>query len=201
MFLSRLGIRSNLRSIACKKNVLRTNTLRSSTIFGLRHITNSINSIKDTNETNKEVKIDNKDPDKKKGTPTRPGYFKPPIDPGLSGRFQEDYEKIAKYTLIPLTLIPFYTVSQGIPLNPMVDATLSIFFLMYTHYGFSSLIYQKVPKEKYPRWHDTSLWTLYTSSFVALCGIYEIETENNGLVDLITKIWNYDERNLYVFGR
>ncbi|CAB4252930.1 similar to Saccharomyces cerevisiae YOR297C TIM18 Component of the mitochondrial TIM22 complex involved in insertion of polytopic proteins into the inner membrane [Maudiozyma barnettii] len=130
----------------------------------------------------------------------RPGYFETPKDPGLNGKFQEDYQRIMKYTLIPLTLTPFFTSYAGIPFHPMLDATLGSVFLLYAHYGFSSLIYQYLPKEKYPRWSTISLWTLYSSSCLAFYGLYELETENNGIVDLINKLWNFDDRNVFVFS-
>lgn len=133
--------------------------------------------------------------------PSKPGYFLPPNDPGLAGKFQEDYEKIAKYTLLPLTMLPFCTSYAGIPFHPMLDAALGSVFLMYTHYGFSSLIYQYLPKEKFPRWSKVSLWSLYSSTCLAFYGLYEIETESNGIVDLIKKLWNYDESNVFIFGR
>lgn len=131
----------------------------------------------------------------------RPGYLLPPKDAGLSGKFQEDYERIAKYTLLPLTVIPFCTSYADVVFPPMLDAALGSVFLIYTHYGFSSLIYQYLPKEKFPRWSKISLWSLYSSTCLAFYGLYELETESNGVVDLIRKLWNYDESNVFIFGR
>lgn len=127
--------------------------------------------------------------------------YKPPVDPAFMGSYQEDYQRIIKYTLIPLTLVPFYTSYAGMTLNPIFDVSLSSLYLWYLHYGFSSLIISKIPKRKYPRANKMSMWSLYTATFLSLCGIYQLETENNGLVNLITRIWNDDESNIYVFGR
>lgn len=140
-----------------------------------------------------------KEPVEKKSTKpvTKPGYFAPPKDPGLDGKFQEDYERIAKYTLLPLVLTPFCTSYIGIPYPPMLDAALGSVALMYSHYGISSIIYQYIPKDKFPRWSKISLWSLYGSTCLAFYGLYELETSNNGIVDLIKKLWNHDDRNIF----
>ena len=43
-----------------------------------------------------------------------------------------------------------------------------------------------------------SVWGDYPQG---LCGIYELETENNGFVDLVQKVWRDEEREAFVFGR
>ncbi|SMN20522.1 similar to Saccharomyces cerevisiae YOR297C TIM18 Component of the mitochondrial TIM22 complex involved in insertion of polytopic proteins into the inner membrane [Maudiozyma saulgeensis] len=202
-----LGLRSN-------KPFLQGSINRSKTVCFIPNCTR----FQSTQATNTDDKvINNNEIVKKNGSPiteetktvtkkesskktTRPGYFTPPKDPGLHGKFQEDYERITKYTLIPLVLAPFCTSYAGIAFHPMLDATLGSAFLLYAHYGFSSLIYQYLPKEKYPRWSTVSLWTLYSSSCLAFYGLYELETENNGIVDLIKKLWNFDDRNVFVFS-
>lgn len=148
--------------------------------------------------TNKNDKS-SKEPTEKKATKTvtRLGYFTPPKDPGLDGKFQEDYEKITKYTLIPLVLTPFCTSYMGIPYPPILDTTLGSVALMYTHYGISSMIYQYIPKDKFPKWSKISLWSLYGSTCLAFYGLYELETSNNGAVDLIKKLWYHDDRNIF----
>ena len=132
---------------------------------------------------------------------TKDGKYKPPINTSFEGTFKGDYQRIIKYTLIPLSAIPFYTSYAGIALHPMIDTTIAVSFLWYAHYGFSSLILDKIPKDKYSKGHRATMWTLYTSTFLGMCGIYELETENNGVVDLITRIWNDDESNIYIFGK
>ncbi|CAL9737379.1 mitochondrial import inner membrane translocase subunit Tim18p [Monosporozyma servazzii] len=132
---------------------------------------------------------------------TKDGKYKPPINTSFEGTFKGDYQRIIKYTLIPLSAIPFYTSYAGIALHPMIDTTIAVSFLWYAHYGFSSLIIDKIPKDKYSKGHRATMWTLYTSTFLGMCGIYELETENNGVVDLITRIWNDDESNIYIFGK
>ncbi|CCF57791.1 hypothetical protein KAFR_0D01450 [Kazachstania africana CBS 2517] len=127
--------------------------------------------------------------------------FKVPVSSQLPGTYQADYERITKYTLIPLTLIPFYASFTGITLHPLLDGSLATLILTYFHYGFNSLILDFIPREKFPKANRMSLWSLYSATALSLCGIYEIETENNGLTDILERLWNYDESNLYIFGR
>ncbi|KAK5780188.1 hypothetical protein RI543_002732 [Arxiozyma heterogenica] len=127
--------------------------------------------------------------------------YKPPVDLAFNGSYQEDYQRIIRYTLIPLSLVPFYTSYAGITLHPIFDITLSSLCLWYLHYGFAGLIINKIPKEKYSKTHKVSMWSLYTATFLSLCGLYQLETENNGMVNLITRIWNDDESHIYIFGK
>lgn len=127
--------------------------------------------------------------------------FKPPQSVEIEGSYQNDYERVLKYSLLPLTMIPFYTSYMNISLNPLIDMTIATTFLFYSYYGFKSLIIKSLPKEKYPKSNLISRWTLYSTTLLAFCGIYELETENNGFVDLIKRLWNYDEGDLYIFGK
>lgn len=127
--------------------------------------------------------------------------FKLPQDTAFKGSYKEDYQRIIKYSLIPLTMIPFYTSYAGMTLNPMIDGTIATLFLFYAHYGFSSFLINKLPQKTYPRGQNFSLWGLCVATTLGLCGIYTLETENNGVVDLITRLWNDDESNIYVFGK
>ncbi|CAI2030917.1 hypothetical protein SEUBUCD646_0H03260 [Saccharomyces eubayanus] len=127
--------------------------------------------------------------------------FKPPETSQYEGSYQRDYERIAKYSLIPLTIVPFYASLTGGVMYPLLDASLSSVFLIYLQYGFTSCIIDYIPKEKYPRWHKLALYSLYGGSMLSLYGIYELETKDNGFVDLIKKLWNPNDDHLYIFGR
>ncbi|CCK71364.1 Tim18p KNAG_0G03070 [Huiozyma naganishii CBS 8797] len=127
------------------------------------------------------------------------GKLKPPKSP--LNEYQAAYQRIISYTLIPVTIIPFYTAYAGIALYPTLDFAISSLFIAYCHYGFKSLILEYLPTAKFPRTHRFSTWGLYLASLLSMCGVYQLETENNGVFDLIARLWNYDERNLYVFGK
>lgn len=44
--------------------------------------------------------------------------FKPPETSQYEGSYQRDYERIAKYSLIPLTIVPFYASLTGGVMHP-----------------------------------------------------------------------------------
>lgn len=193
LHLKRSLLQRNIHNLKCVSII--ANSARNQSTQVEKNSKNIDGKPKTTDEKDKPTEK----PVEKKATKfvTRPGYFAPPKDPGLDGKFQEDYERIAKYSLIPLVLSPFCTAYMGIPYPPMLDATLGSVALMYSHYGISSMIYQYVPKDKFPRWSKISLWSLYGSTCLAFYGLYELETSNNGVVDLIKKQWDYDDRNIF----
>ncbi|EJS41611.1 tim18p [Saccharomyces arboricola H-6] len=154
--------------------------------------------------SNNRVRVENKPNDttnEAKKAPSSIQMFKPPEFSQYEGSYQSDYERIAKYSLIPLTIVPFYASFTGGVMNPLLDASLSSIFLLYLQYGFKSCIIDYIPKDKYPRWHKLAIYSLYGGSMLSLYGIYELETKDNGFVDLVKKLWNQNDDHLYIFGR
>lgn len=193
-------VKSILTKRALATPFLLRSTLRSSLIG---HDTRRYQS-QISNKVSKSDKIELAKGEKLEGTeviPLQEKKFKAPINLAFKGSHRGDYERILRYTLIPLSLIPFYTSYTNVALHPLIDATIAVSFLWYCHYGFSSLIIEKIPKGKYTKTHNVSMWSLYTATLLSMCGIYELETENNGIVDLIKGIWNDDENNIYIFGK
>lgn len=127
--------------------------------------------------------------------------FKPPE----FSQFKDSYQKTMREQqniLDSINNVPFYAfLYPGGVMNPLLDASLSSIFLIYLQYGFTSCIIDYIPKEKYPRWHKLALYCLYGGSMLSLYGIYELETKNNGFVDLVKKLWNENDDHLYIFGR
>ncbi|CCD24882.1 Tim18p NDAI_0E00660 [Naumovozyma dairenensis CBS 421] len=131
-----------------------------------------------------------------------PKTFTLPKPSQVEGSYHEEYEKIAKYSLLPLSLVPFVISMAGGVVPPLLDTALATTFLIYIQYGFTSCIIEYLPKEKFHRWHNAAKYLLYSFSSLSLYGIYQLETENNGLIDLISKLWQNDnDSNLYIFGR
>lgn len=125
--------------------------------------------------------------------PLAPDYF--------HGSYHWDYERITAVSLIPLTMIPLYgALSSGVT-YPILDAALCSTLLIHVQLGLTSCIVDYIPKRKFGFWHTSAMSLLYFGSAVGLYGVYELETSNNGLCDLIRRLWKDDESNLYVFGR
>lgn len=126
--------------------------------------------------------------------------FKPPEPNHFHGSYHWDYERITAVSLIPLTTIPLYTALSGGVVHPLLDASLCVMLILHAHYGFMSCIIDYIPKRKFGPWHNLARYLLYGGSAVGLYGVYDLETNNNGIVDLIAKLLGRDDSNLYLFG-
>ncbi|SCU97811.1 LADA_0H08438g1_1 [Lachancea dasiensis] len=117
------------------------------------------------------------------------------------GSYHWDYERITAISLIPLTLVPMYGALSSGTLYPMVDATLCSVLLIHAQLGLTSCIVDYIPKRKFGVWHSLAMASLYAGTAVGLYGVYELETSNNGLIDLIGKLWKDEEADLPIFSR
>ncbi|CAN3361259.1 succinate dehydrogenase [ubiquinone] cytochrome b small subunit, mitochondrial [Diutina catenulata] len=111
--------------------------------------------------------------------------YKPgPIDL-YEGSAHWTYERIISSLLIPLAATPLFVDS----VHPMFDTTFSVLMLFHCHTGFTSCIIDYIPERVYGIWHKMARHLLTTGTFVSLYGIYVLETESNGLFDLIKQLW------------
>jgi len=108
----------------------------------------------------------------------------PPMD-FYKGSYHWDYERIVTVSMVPLALAPFVI---GIE-HPYIDAIFSILLLIHCRYGFQSCIIDYIPERRFGIWHKVAMWALDLGSWLALYGVYVIETEANGLFALVCHIW------------
>lgn len=127
--------------------------------------------------------------------------YKPPMANFSEGSFHWDYERIAAASLIPLVTVPLYIGLTGGIVPPLLDAALCSVLLIHAQYGFSSCIIDYIPKRKFGVWHNLAMYLLYGGTATGLYGVYQLETENNGIVDLIRRLWTGDDSNVYIFNR
>lgn len=85
-------------------------------------------------------------------------------------------------------------------MHPLLDASLCVMLVVHAHYGFMSCIIDYIPKRKFGIWHDMARYLLYGGSALALYGVYDLETSNNGVVDLIGKLWSDEDSGLSIFN-
>lgn len=111
--------------------------------------------------------------------------YVPPAGDISKGSFHWAYERIVVLGMTPLIVFPFIA---GVD-YPIIDAALGSLVLLHSRYGLQSCIIDYIPKRKYGTWHKLAMLLLNVGSFVSLYGVYVIETEHNGLSDLIYKIW------------
>ncbi|CAR26772.1 ZYRO0C01056p [Zygosaccharomyces rouxii] len=127
--------------------------------------------------------------------------FKPPVQDPSEGSFHWDYERIAAVSLLPLVTVPLYIGITGGIVPPILDASLCSILLIHVQYGLTSCIIDYIPMRKFRIWHNLAMYLLYGGTAVGLYGVYQLETENNGIVDLIRRLWTGDDSNVYIFNR
>lgn len=127
--------------------------------------------------------------------------FRPPLPDPSEGSFHWDYERIAAVSLVPLVTVPLYIGITGGIVPPLLDASLCSILLIHVQYGLTSCIVDYIPKRKFRVWHNLAMYLLYGGTAMGLYGIYQLETENNGIVDLARRLWTGDDSNVYIFNR
>ena len=122
-----------------------------------------------------------------------PGYivgtvndaYNPPSPVYYEGSYHWTYERIIAITMLPLVMTPF---AAGVE-YPMIDSIFSTLLLFHCHAGIKSCIIDYIPKRVYGFWYGAASKLLTLGTFVAMYGIYELETSCNGLFDLVKAIW------------
>ncbi|MCP8718477.1 MAG: CybS family protein, partial [Asgard group archaeon] len=123
-----------------------------------------------------------------------PGYivgtvndaYKPPSPVYYEGSYHWTYERIIAITMLPLVMTPF---AAGVE-YPMIDSIFSTLLLFHCHAGIKSCIIDYIPKRVYGFWYGAASKVLTFGTFVAMYGIYVLETSSNGLFDLVKAIWS-----------
>ena len=131
---------------------------------------------------------------KLKKIPQPPGHvvgtvndaYKPPLSSHWEGSYHWVYEKIITIGLIPLASVPFIAGVE----HPMFDSIFSVALLWHVHAGLKSCIIDYIPERVWGFWHKLAGKLLTLGTFLGMYGIYVLETANNGLYDLISKLWH-----------
>jgi hypothetical protein len=106
------------------------------------------------------------------------------------GSFHWVYERLVVLGMAPLIVFPFVA---GVD-YPLVDAALGSLLLLHARYGIQSCIIDYIPLRKFGTWHKLAMLFLNVGTVFALYGVNVIETEFNGLADLIHKIWTAEPK-------
>ncbi|SGZ56514.1 CIC11C00000001206 [Sungouiella intermedia] len=111
--------------------------------------------------------------------------YKIPLVSPYEGNYHWTYERILAIGLVPLTAFPFALGYEF----PMVDTAFCLTVLFHAHSGFKSCIIDYIPLRVYGFWHHAASKLLSLGTFVSMYGIYVLETTENGLFDLIARLW------------
>ncbi|KAH7908752.1 SDHD, membrane anchor subunit of succinate dehydrogenase [Hygrophoropsis aurantiaca] len=119
-----------------------------------------------------------------KGTVNDPTTFPPSSK--VHGSYHWAFERLLSASLIPLTGAAFVTSGTA---YPILDGILGVSLVMHSHIGFDSMIVDYLHARKFPILGPIATWTLRTATVATLVGIYEFNTNDIGLTELITKVW------------
>ncbi|TFK59588.1 hypothetical protein BDN72DRAFT_851194 [Pluteus cervinus] len=119
-----------------------------------------------------------------KGTVNDPTDF--PTPSRTHGSHHWAFERLLSAGLVPLTVAAFATSGTN---YPILDGILGVSLVMHSHIGFDSCLVDYVHKRKFPILGPLSTWTLRSATVAALVGIYQFNTNDIGLTELIAKVW------------
>jgi len=97
------------------------------------------------------------------------------------------FERLLSAALVPLTAAAFVTTGSNYPL---LDGILGVSLIIHSHIGFDSMNVDYLHPRKYPFLGPTAKWGLRLLTTGALVGIYEFNTNDIGLTELITRVWH-----------
>ncbi|KAJ3798270.1 SDHD, membrane anchor subunit of succinate dehydrogenase [Lentinula aff. detonsa] len=106
-----------------------------------------------------------------KGTVNDPTTFPPPSK--THGSYHWAFERLLSAALVPMTVTAFATSGTNYPL---FDGILGLSLIIHSHIGF-------------PVFGPIIRWTLRAATVGTMVGVYQFNTNDIGLTELIAKVW------------
>ncbi|EKM50049.1 uncharacterized protein PHACADRAFT_264548 [Phanerochaete carnosa HHB-10118-sp] len=120
-----------------------------------------------------------------KGTVNDPTTFPPPNR--SHGSYHWAFERLLSASLIPMTAAAYVTSGTN---YPVLDGILGMSLIVHSHIGFDSIVVDYLHKRKFPVLGPITSWTLRAVTVAALVGVYQFNTNDIGLTELIAKVWH-----------
>ncbi|KAJ3500915.1 hypothetical protein NLJ89_g9577 [Agrocybe chaxingu] len=119
-----------------------------------------------------------------RGTVNDPTTFPKPSP--IHGSYHWAFERLLSAGLVPLTAAAFVTSGSN---YPIVDALLGVSLVMHSHLGFDSIVVDYLHPRKFPILGPITTWTLRAATVATLVGVYQFNTNDIGLTELVAKAW------------
>ncbi|OCH87762.1 mitochondrial inner membrane protein [Obba rivulosa] len=120
-----------------------------------------------------------------KGSVNDPTTFPPPNK--VHGSHHWAFERLLSASLVPLTVAAFVTSESS---YPMLDGLLGVSLVMHSHIGFDALLVDYLHPRKFPLLGPTLTWALRATTVGVLAGVYQFNTQDIGLIELIARVWH-----------
>ncbi|KAK1217273.1 membrane anchor subunit of succinate dehydrogenase, Sdh4 [Marasmius sp. AFHP31] len=102
------------------------------------------------------------------------------------GSYHWAFERLLSAGLIPMTVAAFATSGSS---YPILDGILGISLIIHSHIGFDSMLVDYLHKRKFPVVGPIASWTLRAATVGVMVGVYQFNTNDIGLTELIAKVW------------
>ncbi|KAH9059683.1 mitochondrial inner membrane protein [Lactarius vividus] len=119
-----------------------------------------------------------------KGTVNDPTTFPPPSK--SHGSYHWSFERLLAAGLVPLTTAAFVTSGSSAPL---IDGLLGVSLIVHSHIGFDAVLVDYLHKRKFPTLGPLFTWTLRVTTLAVGVGVYQFNTNDIGLTELIRRVW------------
>ncbi|KAF5313912.1 hypothetical protein D9619_013069 [Psilocybe cf. subviscida] len=119
-----------------------------------------------------------------KGTVNDPTTF--PAPSPIHGAYHWAFERFLSAALVPLTAAAFVTSGSN---YAIMDGLLGVTLVMHSHIGFDSCLVDYLHPRKFPVIGRVATWALRTATVATLVGVYQFNTNDIGLTELIAKAW------------
>ncbi|TFL05093.1 CybS-domain-containing protein [Pterulicium gracile] len=96
------------------------------------------------------------------------------------------FERLLSAGLVPITGAAFAVSSTS---YPVLDAILGASMVIHSHMGFDQIVVDYVHHRKFPILGPTANWTLRAVTVGVLVGVYQFNTNDIGLTELIVRTW------------
>ncbi|KAJ4490377.1 mitochondrial inner membrane protein [Lentinula aciculospora] len=119
-----------------------------------------------------------------RGTVNDPTTFPPSSK--THGSYHWAFERLLSAALVPMTATAFATSGTNYPL---LDGILGLSLIIHSHIGFDSSVVDYLHPRKFPVFGPTVKWTLRAATVGTMVGVYQFNTNDIGLTELIAKVW------------
>ncbi|KAJ7210670.1 CybS-domain-containing protein [Mycena haematopus] len=119
-----------------------------------------------------------------KGTVNDPTTFPPASR--VHGSHHWSFERLMSASLIPLTGAAYATSPS---VHPVLDGILAVSLIVHSHIGFDSMVVDYLHPRKFPVIGRVATWTLRAATVGVLVGVYNFNTNDIGLTELVSKVW------------
>jgi len=117
-----------------------------------------------------------------KGTVNDATTFPPPSK--AHGSYHWTFERLLSASLVPLVGATAVTST-----HPILDGILTVSLVMHSHMGLDQSLIDYLHPRKFPILGVIAKWTLRLATGGALIGVYQFNTQDIGLTELVKRAW------------